>query len=351
MASVAHGVPELAEWVGIMNNRLSYLQLIALNCDDACCGYTKYEVTAFEQITDEEYISVKFIVDSIATLKSDADENGLLAVAKGKVLAENVAGVTKMPWRVLLSLRAAAWDPAQKELSAEVPIILLEDMLKPLLVAVQSEAAMLAKVQDCILRRQALVLPNMEALTSVAALEFDSKAAQFLENADEVKAAKKILQSSAQAMKALVLKCDSSCADVKRMIEKKQKEDETRLEKDEQSKVKAEQKRLAQANKEKKAKAKAQAKKMTQGQTTRVVAGSSMKTMPPRPAICDGSGSIKAMQVYDDEAKLMLDKPPVSKPYVVKVASEKLKSLLGENGVKSCMALYKIAAMESPSFK
>ena len=67
------------------------------------------------------------------------------------------------------------------------------------------------------------MLPNMEALTSVAALEFDSKAAQFLENADEVKAAKKISQSSAQAMKALVLKCDSSCADVQRMIEKSKK--------------------------------------------------------------------------------------------------------------------------------
>ena len=78
----------------------------------------------------------------------------------------------------------------------------------------------------------------MEAIVSLASLEFDEAVAKVASNEDETSALEQTVTSNVTAMTALLKKVREAAADVKKIIDKKQKDDVKDQEKLETQKIK-----------------------------------------------------------------------------------------------------------------
>ena len=110
----------------------------------------------------------------------------------------------------------------------------LKSLLMHLHVCLQSEARLASAVQKSLEERHPLPLVDMEAIVSLASLEFDEAVAKVASNEDETSALEQTVTSNVTAMTALLKKVREAAADVKKIIEKKQNNyvnDQEKLEK------------------------------------------------------------------------------------------------------------------------
>ena len=136
----------------------------------------------------------------------------------------------------------------------------LRHLLMHLHVCLQSESRLASAVQRSLDERHPLPLVDMEAIVSLASLEFDEAVARVASNEEETKALEQSVASQSIAMAALAKKVKDAASDVKKLIEKNQQDEIKDQQKAEQQKAKDAEQLVKEQNKVATAKAKAQAK-------------------------------------------------------------------------------------------
>ena len=136
------------------------------------------------------------------------------------------------------SFRTVFWDVEDSKFVQPVDLNKLKSLLMHLHVCLQSEARLASAVQNSLEERHPLPLVDMEAIVSLASLEFDEAVAKVASNEDETSALEQTVTSNVTAMTALLKKVREAAADVKKIIEEKQKDDVKYQEKLEKQKIK-----------------------------------------------------------------------------------------------------------------
>ena len=255
----------------------------------------------------------------------------------------------KFSWRCKLAFKQFFRDIEDSKFVQPVDLNKLKSLLMHLHVCLQSEARLASAVHKSLEERHPLPLVDMEAIVSLASLEFDEAVAKVASNEDETSALEQTVTSNVTAMTALLKKVREAAADVKKIIEKKQKDDVKDQEKLEKQKIKDMENIKKDHDKAANTKAKASAKTSAQSKT---VSPAKTAIIQDPPLLVDLS-VIPDMKEFADEGRMNTEIPAAGVPYAIKKCPSALVEVLKERGVTSAMGLFKILMMEpnNPSMK
>ena len=345
LAKVAVDVPELESYEEIMKRRASFLKIISITGTENDGGFADLGLQPFQLFEDEDY---KVIVEYETVLKSfeDKKEDGdKLSVEQSNELGTKLKSIKQKAWRVSLLLRSFGFNLDDATFARPVKLTSMQGLFGKLSWSVKADALLLQAVKEAVNGRQALPLPNMDALGSVSGLEFDEATTKALDSEDEVKNYKKSAETQSKAMMDLIGKVNASANDAKRLINRKQADDDQRHDKEERRRAKEFEKAARKDAKVAQAKAKAAAKKKASKATEEGMQPALFR-MPELPVVLTDMSNIAEVNFYADEAAMKSELPAEGVPYIVEKTPCKIQELLDERAVKANIGIYRIQAMD-----
>ena len=369
LAQVAVDVPNLDEYVSLLDRRNHFMQIMLLSYEeqDANGGAASLRL---EGITSAEFNQkesecreLQELIDKVNTWSKDVvatqsnpasqsgDEGPTRIVEKKIMTGEKLEECSKeiqdmwntLSWRSKLAFRKMSWDVDESKFTQPVDFNALTTLLMHLHVCLQSESRLASAVQKSLDERHPLPLLDMESVVCLASLEFDEAMAPVASSETETKTLEQTVASNATAMAALAKKVKDAASDVKKLIEKKQKDEVKDREKAEKQKIKDAEKLEKEQSKAASAVAKAKAKSQGQAKT----ASTEKTAIIKEPPLLGDLSMIPDMKDFDNEDDMKKQGTPAAGvPYVIKTCPRALTEVLKERSVASAMGLFKILMME-----